>query len=168
MRLLTKEQSFKGLRVQSVKSDLDMETLRAVRAEMEALFGNKSSLVPATMHAELGKAPASLGERAAAIDEWAKAAQCPLPQAFAAGRQLAEELANTGAQVQRLRAFHEQAETLRTYCTLLDSLETFRRTLAGQFAESRDFYAGSLPGSSTPDLSPSPSPTMRLAAGAMD
>lgn len=140
LRLLTKEQSFKGLRVQGVKSDLDMETLKAVRAEMEALFGSKPSLVAATMHAELGKALAALGERAAAIGEWAKAAQCPLPQSFAAGRQLAEELVNTTAQVQRLRAFHEQAETLRGYCTLLDNLETFRKTLGEQFTQARDFY----------------------------
>lgn len=75
VRLLTKEQSFKGLRVQGVRSDL----------EMEVLFGSKPSLVAATMHAELGKALAALGERATAIGEWARTAQCPLPRASPRG-----------------------------------------------------------------------------------
>lgn len=64
----------------------------------------------------------------------------PAASGFAAGRQLTEELVNTGAQIRRLRAFHEQAETLRGYCALLDGLDTFRKTLGGQFAELRDFY----------------------------
>ena len=140
LRLLTKEQSFKALRVQGVKSDLDMATLKAVRAEVEALFGIKPALVAATMHAELGKALASLGARAGTLADWLKTAQCPPPTAFAAGRQRVEELATSGAPAARLRAFHEQADALREYCALLDSLEAFRKDHGAAFAALRDAH----------------------------
>ena len=140
LRLLTKEQSFKALRVQGVKSDLDTATLRLIRAEIEALFGSKPALVAATLHAELGRALVSLESRAGALTEWLAAAQCPPPPAFAAGRQRVEELTNTGALAPRLRAFHEGADALRQYCALLENLEGFRKGNAARFGEMRDVY----------------------------
>jgi len=140
VRLLTKELSFKALRVQGVGGSVDPATLREIRDWMEALFGVKPALVAATIHSELGRALTALGERATTLDEWGGTAQCPLPTGFAAGRQLADELASTSAPVQRLRLFHERAETMQTYCTLLDTLETFRKTQGARFAELRDFY----------------------------
>jgi len=126
--------------VQGVKSDLDIATLRSIRAELEALFGSKPALVAATLHAELGRALASLQSRAGALDEWLVTAQCPPPPAFAAGRQRVEELTNTGALAPRLRAFHEGADALRQYCALLENLEGFRKGNAARFGEMRDVY----------------------------
>jgi hypothetical protein len=139
-RLLTKDQSFKTLRVQGVGGVDDPAMLREVRDWVAALFGVKSSLVPATLHGDLGKALAGLGDRAGTLSEWAATAQCPLPARFAAGRQLAEDLAGTAAPAQRLRAFSEQAEKLQEYCTLLDGLEAFRRAQGTRFTEVRDYY----------------------------
>jgi len=139
-RLLSKEQSFKGLRVQGVGGSVDLATLRAIRDWLDALFGIKPALVAATMHNELGTALAALAGRATALNEWAATAQCPLPPEFATGRQRVEELASTTAPTQRLSLFHEQAEALQSYCALLDALETFRKTQGARFTEARDFY----------------------------
>jgi len=140
VRLLTKEQSFKNLRVQGVKSDLDTATLRDIRAEFEALFVRKPALVAATLHNELGTELAALAARALAVADWAAAAQCPLPAAFDAGRGLAEELAGASAVVGRLRIFHERHQDLGGYVALLDALEAFRREHGAAFGTLRDFF----------------------------
>ncbi len=142
LRLLTKEQSFKALRVQGVRSDIDSATLKLVRAEIEALFGVKPPLVASTLHNELGSALGNLGTRAGSIQSWASTAQCPLPPSFAAGRALVDDLIAAGVPAQRLQEFHDRVDALREYHDQLDRLDRFQRDNGAAFTDLRDFFTG--------------------------
>ena len=140
-RLLSKDQPFRSLRVQGVQGDLDTPTLKRVRETLESLFGTtRLPLVAATLHNELGTSLNALATRAKEIVDWAATAHCPLPNASAAGRDVAQELAAIGSPAPRLREFLEQAATLQAYVTLLGSLEVFRAAHAADFGAFRDFY----------------------------
>ena len=43
---LTKEQSFKTLRIQGIRTDLGMQQLQAIRGYMETIFGVKPAWFP--------------------------------------------------------------------------------------------------------------------------
>ncbi|MGH2409656.1 MAG: hypothetical protein ACRDGS_04710, partial [Chloroflexota bacterium] len=142
LRLLSKEQSFRSVRVHGVQADLEFETLKDIRDLIDDLFALKTTVVPATQHAALGTVLNDLGGRANAIAEWARTAQCPLPPSFASGRDTAGELAAIGAPTVRLGQFLAAADPLRHFVLLLGQLETFKRTHGGAYTGYRDFYTG--------------------------
>ena len=137
--LLSKEQSFKGLRVEGVRSDLGVQELMAARGHMEVLFDVRPALVAATMNNALGEQLDRLANRAQVVQGWANLTQCPLPLAFELGASLVEELVNSGAVAARLAHFLEQADRLRGFVEQLRSLEAFQRDQGSLWSQVRDF-----------------------------
>jgi hypothetical protein len=138
--LLSREQSFRGLRVEGVRSDLGVQELLQARGHMEVTFGVKPALVAATMNNALGEQLAGLASRAQTVQGWANLTQCPLPVAFQSGASLVDELLNSGALAVRLALFLEQADRLRDFAEQLRALETFQREQGSRWTEVRDFY----------------------------
>ena len=137
---LTKEQRFKGLRVEGVKTDLSMTELQQIRGYISTMFDVKPSLVAATLNNSLGDQLQEVARQARALQGWAATAQCPLPYAFESGSSLVEELLNTGAAPVRLRRFLEQATPLVDYTTLLRELREFQHAHGAQYSALRDFF----------------------------
>lgn len=141
LELLTREQRFRNLRVQGVRSDLDPRDLMTIRGFMETAFGlARLPLVPATLNNALGDALTTMATRASQVRAWATTAQCPLPQPFEATTELVTELINNPAQNVRLVAFRDQAARVVDYATALDALASFQREQGAAFTEMRDFY----------------------------
>lgn len=139
--LLSKEQRFRGVRVQGVRSELGVQELMQIRGYIESVFGlTRLPLVAATLNNTLGEALTTLAGRAEQLRAWATTAQCPLPQTFEASTELVAELVNNPAQNVRLVAFRDQADRLVTYGNTLDALVTFQREQGGTFTRVRDFY----------------------------
>lgn len=138
--LLTKEQAFKSLRVQGVRSDLGMQELLRIRGYMEAIFGIKPPLVVATMNNELDTQLTRLANQAKSLQSWALTAQCPLPLDFESGTSLVQDLLNNAAASARLGGFLEQGDRLRVYGDTLASLVQFQREQGTLFSQVRDFY----------------------------
>ena len=141
VELLTKEQRFRGLRVQGVRSELGIPELLQIRGYVETIFGvTRQPLVAATLNNTLGQALGTMATKAGQMRAWAATAQCPLPQAFEASTELVGELVNNPAQNVRLVAFRDQADRLVAYATALDALTTFQREQGATFTLARDFY----------------------------
>ena len=138
---LALERNFRQVRVQGISGDLDVRELHAMRQTMTRLLGiaNSTLLVPATLHAALGQALDQRLKEATELSEWARTAQCPLPQRLQTGITLANELLNNGNEARRLRRFQEQADILGEFATLLNHLKTFRRDHAALFQEIHNF-----------------------------
>jgi hypothetical protein len=140
-RVLTKEQAFRSLRVQAMQVGGGMEELKAVRDHLVALFDiNKPPVIAATLHTEIGNALTALAARAKAVSDWMTTAQCPVPPAFAAGQDTAQNIANLAAPAQRLPLFLSQVDALSRYIGLLTTLENFRTTHGDTYRTYRDFY----------------------------
>jgi hypothetical protein len=141
--LLAKEQRFRGLRVQGVRSEITISELQTIRSYIEAIFGGaRPPLVAATLNNLLGEQLAGMGRRAVEVESWANTAQCPLPLEFQAGTARVNELLNNPAQNVRLPAFAAQGDRLIGYSTLLDGLAAFRQEQGAAFTRLRDFYQG--------------------------
>ena len=141
--MLTREQRFRGLRVQGVRSELDPRDLMQIRGYIETIFGiTRLPLVAATLNNALGQALETMATRAGQVRAWAVTAQCPLPQAFEATTELVTELINNPAQNVRLVSFRDQADRLVEYATALDALAIFQREQGSTFTRVRDFYNG--------------------------
>jgi hypothetical protein len=137
---LTKEQKFKQVRVQGMRSDLTMHELQQIRGYTEALFGIKPALVAATLNTALGDQLATTTQQVQTIRQWASTAQCPLPQTFEAGSSLVEELQHMAVPHARLTRFREQAETLLGYMETLHELAAFQQQHGATFSSVRDFF----------------------------
>ncbi len=141
LQYLAKEQSFKTLRVQGIRTDLDIQQLQAIRGNMQMIFGVKPALVPATLNNVLGEQLTELNKQAQNIKSWATTARCPLPLAFESGSSLVSELLDSAAPSVRLPQFHEQWETLQEYTQVLDNLTIFQRQHSAEFLTMRDFFS---------------------------
>jgi hypothetical protein len=137
---LTKEQRFKNLRVEGVKTDLTMAELQQIRGCIQSMFGTKPSLVAATLNTELGTQLAETARQAQEVQKWAGTAQCPLPFDFESGTSVIGDLLNTGAAPLRLRRFLEQAGALVSYTELLHTLRAFQHEQGALFLQVRDFF----------------------------
>ena len=72
VELLTREQRFRGLRVQGVRSELGIPELMQIRGLMETIFGvTHLQLVAATLNNALGQQLATMAGRAAQVRTWA-------------------------------------------------------------------------------------------------
>ncbi|MBN1139877.1 MAG: BREX system P-loop protein BrxC [Anaerolineae bacterium] len=140
VELLTKEQAFKGMRVQGVRSELSMPELLQIRSAMETVLGVKPALVVATLNNVLGERLADLAGRAQTLRGWANTAQCPLPVEFESATSLVQDLLNNAAPSARLRGFLEQGDRLRAYAGQMEDLTAFRRDQGALFIQVRDFY----------------------------
>jgi hypothetical protein len=140
VQLLTKEQRFKSVRVQGVRSNMGPKELQQIRGYIETIFNIKPSLVAATMHSALGEKLTDTAKEAQGLQQWASTAQCPLPLAFEAGTELVTELLNMGTPATRLPRFLEQADRVLEYVELLQSLKGFQREHGGAFPQMRDFF----------------------------
>ncbi|MCG8347006.1 MAG: BREX system P-loop protein BrxC [Chloroflexales bacterium] len=140
LQVLTKETKFKALRVQGVKADLSMGELQQIRNSIEALFGIKPKLVPATLNSELGDQLAELTRKAQDIQNWANTARCPLPTAFESGASLVTELLNNANPAARLPRFREQSETLMHFNDVLRRALDFRRENGQEYIELQEFF----------------------------
>lgn len=140
LQSLTKEQHFKTLRVQGIRTDLGLPQLQAIRGYIETVFGVKPSLVPATLNTVLGEQLTSVVKEAEQIKNWATTARCPLPLAFESGNSLISELLNSATPSVRLTLFQEQWETLLHFTQLLQELTVFRREHGAEFLTVRDFF----------------------------
>ena len=141
LQYLTKEQSFKTLRVQGIRTDLDIQQLQEIRGYMQMIFGVKPSLVPATLNTVLGEQLTDLDKQAQEVKSWATTARCPLPLAFESGNSLVSELLDTAIPSVRLPHFQEQWETLQEYTQVLDNLTIFQRQHGAEFQTVRDFFS---------------------------
>ena len=143
LQYLTKEQSFKTLRVQGIRTDLDIQQLQEIRGYMQTIFNFsiKPALVPATLNNILGEQLMELAGKAQNIKNWATTARCPLPLTFEAGSSLVSELLDSAAPSVRLTRFQEQWETLFQYTQMLDTLTIFQRQHGAEFLTMRDFFS---------------------------
>ena len=141
LQCLTKEQSFKALRVQGIRTDLDIQQLQEIRGYMQMLFGIKPSLVPVTLNNVLGEQLTELNKQAQAVKSWASTARCPMPLAFEAGNSLVGDLLDTAVPSVRLPLFQEQWETLQEYIQVLDNLTNFQRQHGSMYQTMRDFFS---------------------------
>jgi hypothetical protein len=148
---LTKEKSFENVRVQGTDTaGPSMDELKAVRAAIEVLFGEKPPLVPATLNASLGEALTHLEERAAEAEAWAGTADCPLPQTFVTGHSLAQELLDLSTPSARLARFGAESARLTIYSRTLDEVEQFRQEHGSQYREVSTFFNRVLNATGTP------------------
>lgn len=138
--LLSKEQSFKGLRVQGVRSEVTIQELMTIRGYLEASFTIRPPLVAASMSNALGEQLAGLASRAHALQQWAAVAQCPLPVDFESGTIVVEDLRGSATASVRLARYLEQADRLREYAELVEALGRFRDEQGALFTQVRDFY----------------------------
>ena len=141
LQFLTREQSFKTLRVQGIRTDLGLPQLQAIRGYIETIFGTKPPLVPATLNNALGEQLTDIATKAQRIKDWATTARCPLPLAFESGSSLVSELLNNATPSVRLTHFQEQWETLLQYTQLLQELIVFQREQGSAFLAVRDFFS---------------------------
>jgi len=141
LQYLTKEQSFKTLRVQGIRTDLDIQQLQEIRGYMQMIFGVKPPLVPVTLNNALGEQLTELHEQSQEVKSWAATARCPLPLTFESGSSLVSELLDSAAPSVRLPQFQEQWETLQEYTQVLDNLTTFRRQHGTAYQTMRDFFS---------------------------
>ena len=140
-QFLTKEQSFKTLRIQGIRTDLGMQQLQTIRGYMETIFGVKPALVPATLNTVLGEQLTDLSRQAQSVKSWATTARCPLPLAFESGSSLVSELLDSATPSVRLPHFQEQWETLLQYTQKLHDLVMFQREHGNDFLAVRDFFS---------------------------
>jgi hypothetical protein len=141
LQVLTREQSFKTLRVQGIRTDLDLPQLQAIRGYIETIFGVKPPLVAATLNNVLGEQLTTIAGQAEQVKTWATTARCPLPLAFESGSSLVSELLNSATPSVRLTHFQEQWETLLHYTQLLQQLTIFQREHGAEFLTARDFFS---------------------------
>src|SRR5947209_7644369 len=141
LQYLTKEQSFKTLRIQGIRTDLDMQQLQTIRGYMQTIFGVKPALVPAILNNVLGDQLTDLARQAQSVKNWATTARCPLPLVFESGSSLVNELLDSATPSVRLPHFQEQWETLLQYTQLLQELVIFQREHGTQFLTVRDFFS---------------------------
>jgi hypothetical protein len=144
LQYLTKEQSFKALRIQGIRTDFGMPQLQSIRGYMETIFGVKSALVPATLNTVLGEQLTELAKQAQGVKNWAATARCPLPLAFESSSSLVSELLDSAMPSVRLPHFQEQWETLHQYTQVLDNLTMFQREHGTEFLAVRDFFSSML------------------------
>src|SRR5207248_7098476 len=64
LQFLTREQSFKTLRVQGIRTDLGLPQLQAIRGYMQTIFGIKAPLVAATLNNALGEQLTDIARKA--------------------------------------------------------------------------------------------------------
>ena len=140
VQALTKETKFKNLRVQGVKSELGVAELQQIRGYIETLFQTKPALVAATLNTVLGDKLNETAKKAQEVQQWAATAQCPLPLAFDSGNSLVTELLNNANPAVRLPRFREQADTLVTYITTLQTITAFQRDRGADYTMMRDFF----------------------------
>ena len=140
LQLLTKEARFKSVRVQGVRSELSVQELQTLRGYVEAIYGVRPALVPATLHNLLGEKLAGTAQQAKALQAWATTAQCPLPVEFESGSELVTELANSSTPTVRLSRFLAEAAILLTFRELLETLADYQQQHGARFQELRDFY----------------------------
>jgi hypothetical protein len=138
--LLSKEQSFKSLRVQGVRSEVTIQELMTIRGHLEVSFNIRPPLVAASMSNTLGEQLTGLANRAHALQQWAAVAQCPLPVAFESGTSVVEDLRGSATASVRLARYLEQADRLREYAGLVEALGHFRDAQGALFTQVRDFY----------------------------
>ena len=142
VQYLTKEQSFKALRVQGIRTDLSMQQLQAIRGYMETIFNynTKPALVAATLNNALGEQLSELNKQAQSVKNWANTARCPLPLDFEAGSSQIDDLLNSAVPSVRLPLFQERWETLLHFTQLLQRIIIFQREHGTEFPTARDFF----------------------------
>lgn len=140
LQALTKEARFKALRVQGVKSDLSTAELQQIRGYIEALFGVKPNLVPATLNSVLGEQLGDMARQAQDVQNWANTARCPLPLAFESGNSLVAELLNNASPTARLPRFREQRDVLMQFSDALHNALDFRRDSGQEYTKLQDFF----------------------------
>lgn len=124
--LLSKEQSFKGLRVQGVRSEVTIPELMTIRGYLEASFNVRPPLVAASMSNALGEQLAGFAPRPRLA---AMGRGCPVPStvAFKSGTIVVEDLRGSATASVQLARYLEQADRLREYAELVEALGRFRR-----------------------------------------
>lgn len=140
---LTKETRFRNLRVQGIRSDLDISALQQIRGLLETTFNLRSprlTLVAATLNNVLGEKLTELAKIAGEIESWAIVARCPLPLEFEAGRSLIDELLNTAATNIRLVRYRDVSNQILTLNNLVQDLAQFRQERSSEFGRVRDFF----------------------------
>ena len=141
LQYLTKEQSFKTLRVQGIRTNLDIQQLQEIRGYMQMIFGVKPAVLIPTLNNVLGEQLTALHKQAQEVKSWATTARCPLPLPFESGNSLVNELLDTAVPSVRLPLFQEQWETLQEYIQVLDNLTNFQRQHGSMYQTMRDFFS---------------------------
>jgi hypothetical protein len=141
LQFLTKEQSFKTLRVQGIRTNLDIQQLQEIRGYMQMLFGVKPAVLIPTLNNVLGEQLTALHKQAQEVKSWATTARCPLPLVFESGNSIVGELLDTAVPSVRLPLFQEQWETLQEYIQVLDNLTNFQRQHGSMYQTMRDFFS---------------------------
>jgi hypothetical protein len=137
---LTKEQRFKTVRVQGVRTEISMQDLIEIRKYVDDVFGIKPQLILAVMDEKLKEQLQILHTQAGEVETWANPAGCALPLSFEAGHNLVGELLASNVPNIRLPQFVQEHERLLEYKTLLGGLLRFKDEHGSAYQEERDFY----------------------------
>jgi hypothetical protein len=140
LQLLTKEQRFKTLRVQGVRTEIGIKELQQIRGYMETVFGIKPQLVPAILNDKLKEQLQSLQKQATEIEIWATTAVCSVPLQFKSSTSFVIELLDSNAPNVRLPQFMRGWETLLNYVTLLRELSRFKDEHGAEYVVVRGFF----------------------------
>lgn len=140
LQMLTKEQRFKALRVQALRTEIEMPELLEIRGYIDTIFDVKLPLVMATLNDKLKEQLYTLHTQALDLENWAKVARCSLPLAFESGTSLVAELIESNAPNVRLPHFKREWETLLNYQKLTQELTHFKATHGNEYVEVLRFF----------------------------
>ncbi|MGH2507908.1 MAG: hypothetical protein ACRDHZ_10975, partial [Ktedonobacteraceae bacterium] len=144
LQMLTKEQRFKTIRVQGLRTEIDPKELQEIRGYIDVIFGVKPALVTAILNDKLKEQLHTLHKQALEIEDWAKVARCALPLAFASGTSLVAELLESNAPNVRLPHFKREWETLLSYLKLTEALVLFKNEHGNEYVEVLGFFTSML------------------------
>lgn len=140
LQYLTKDLSFKRLRIQGMRSELKSAELLAIRGYMETIFGIRLTAIAPTLNTELGKQLDELQKLERELRDWAATTSCPFPNEFETGRTFVAELSENTTFATRLPLFASKWETLDQHNQLVQTLLRFKKEQGGAYVTVRDFF----------------------------
>jgi hypothetical protein len=140
LQMLTKDQRFKTVRVQSIKTDIGIKEQQQIRSAVETIFHVKPPLVLAPLNEALKEQLQQLAAQAQALEDWARTARCYLPQPFEAGKSLVADILATQDPNSRLPYFLREQENVLEMVKLVKELASFKASQGKSYVEARDFY----------------------------
>jgi hypothetical protein len=140
LQMLTKDQRFRAVRVQSIKTDISIKEQLQIRSSIETIFHVKPPLVLAPLNEALKEQLQKLTAQAQEIENWARTANCYLPQSFEAGKSLLADILASHDPNTRLPYFLREQEKVLEMVKLVQELSRFKEAHGKSYVEVRDFY----------------------------
>jgi hypothetical protein len=140
LQMLTKDQRFRAVRVQSIKTDISIKEQQQIRSHIETIFHVKPPLVLAPLNEALKEQLQKLDAQAQELENWARTANCYLPQSFEAGKSLLTDILASHDPNTRLPYFLREWEKVLEMVKLVQELSRFKEAHGKNYVEVRDFY----------------------------